>query len=121
MPVAYTDLFNEALDDLATKLNTVTGLTVVTDPRNLAAPCCLINAPSFTTPFMTNKAVQLTFPVQIITLGPYNLDAQRSLLNTMAKVLSANVAVTDGRPTSVEIGGVLLPAYEMTVNMKATV
>ena len=39
----------------------------------------------------------------------------------MAKVLSANVAVTDGRPTSIEIGGVLMPAYEMTVNMKATV
>ena len=32
MPVAYTDLFNEALDDLAAKLNTVTGLTVVTEP-----------------------------------------------------------------------------------------
>ena len=38
MPVAYTDLFNEALDDLSTFLATVTGLQVVTDPRNLVPP-----------------------------------------------------------------------------------
>ena len=35
MPVAYTDLFNEALDDLKTKLETITGLQVVTDPETL--------------------------------------------------------------------------------------
>jgi hypothetical protein len=42
--------------------------------------------------------VKLMFPVKIITLGPANLDAQRSLLNIMSKVLAANIAVTDGRP-----------------------
>jgi hypothetical protein len=36
--MAYTDLFNEALDDLAAKLATVTGLVVVTDPRNIKPP-----------------------------------------------------------------------------------
>jgi hypothetical protein len=30
---AYTDLFNTAINTLATKLNTVTGLVCVTDPR----------------------------------------------------------------------------------------
>ena len=46
MPVAYTDLFNECLDDLAATLNTVTGLQVVTDPRNLVPPCVMIGAPT---------------------------------------------------------------------------
>ena len=119
MPVAFTDMFNEALDDLAAKLATVTGLTVVTDPRNMAPPCAFINAPSFTTPAITNKFVKLQFPVQLITLGPFNLDAQRSLLNLTALVMSAGVAVTDGRPTSIDVGGVLMPAYEVTVNMEA--
>jgi hypothetical protein len=29
------------------------------------------------------------------------------------------VAVTDGRPTTLDIGGVMLPAYELTVNLQA--
>jgi hypothetical protein len=41
MPVAaFTDLFNEALDDLSAFLATTTGLQVVTDPRNLSAALC---------------------------------------------------------------------------------
>ena len=30
--MAYTDLFNEAIDDLSATLATITGLRVVTDP-----------------------------------------------------------------------------------------
>jgi hypothetical protein len=37
---AYTDLFNTAINTLAAKLNTVTGLVCVTDPRNCAAAMC---------------------------------------------------------------------------------
>ena len=118
MPVAYTDLFNEALDDLAATLTTVTGLQVVTDPRNLVPPCVLLGAPSFTA--FTFNAVRMTYPLQIVTLGPSNLDAMRSLLNLSALILSKNVAVTDGRPTTLEIGGVMLPAYELTVEMRAS-
>jgi hypothetical protein len=45
--MAYTDLFNEAIDDLATTLATISGLRVVTDPRNLNSNCCFIDAPTF--------------------------------------------------------------------------
>ena len=55
-----------------------------------------------------------------MTLGPSNLDAMRSLLNLSALILSKNVAVTNGRPTTLEIGGVMLPAYELTVEMRAS-
>ncbi|NDD56008.1 hypothetical protein EBZ39_19445, partial [bacterium] len=112
MPVAFTDLFNEALDDLTATLTAVSGLQVVNDPRNLVPPCVFIDAPSFDA--WNYNIVKLMFPVKIITLGPANLDAQRSLLNIMSKVLTANIAVTDGRPTSTLIGGVEYPSYEVT-------
>ena len=118
MPVAYTDLFNECLDDLAATLNTITGLQVVTDPRNLVPPCVLIGAPSFTA--FTYNAVRMTYPLQIVTLGPSNLDAMRSLLNMCALIISKDVAVTDGSPTTLEIGGVMLPAYNLTVEMRSS-
>lgn len=86
MPVAFTDLFNEALDDLAASLTTITGLQVVTDPRNLVPPCAFIDAPTFTV--FSNNVVEMTFPIRIITLGPGNLDAQRSLLNLASKVIT---------------------------------
>ena len=117
MPVAYTDLFNEALDDLSTFLATVTGLQVVTDPRNLVPPCVFIDAPTFQA--YNGNIVKMSFPVRCITLGPGNLDAQRSLMNLAAKVLNASVGVTDGRPTMAIIGGVELPAYDLNINIQA--
>ena len=117
MPVAFTDLFNEALDDLTATLTAVSGLQVVNDPRNLVPPCVFIDAPSFDA--WNYNIVKLMFPVKIITLGPANLDAQRSLLNIMSKVLAANIAVADGRPTSTLIGGVEYPSYEVTANVQA--
>ena len=118
MPVAvFTDLFNECLDDLATKLGTVTGLQVVTDPRNLVPPCVFIDAPTFEV--WNYNIVKMTFPIRCITLGPGNLDAQRSLMNLAAKVLGSNVGITAGRPTMALIGGVELPAYDLTVNIQA--
>ena len=117
MPVAYTDLFNEALDDLTATLQTITGLQVVNDPRNIVPPCAFIDAPSFTA--FNYNIVKITFPVRLITLGPGNLDAQRSLMNMAAKVLAKNVAVTDGRPTIAVIGGSELAAYDLTIEMQA--
>lgn len=116
---AYTDLFNEAIDDLAATLNAVSGLTVVTDPRNIlpGTNAALLGAPSFTA--WNANIAKMTFPVQLISLGPSNLDALRSLLSTAAKLLNANVAVTDGRPISLEIGGVMYPAYELSISIQA--
>ena len=118
MPVAYTDLFNECLDDLAATLNTVTGLQVVTDPRNLVPPCVMIGAPTFTA--FNYNVVRMSYPCQIVTLGPSNLDAMRSILNMCALIIAKNVAVTDGSPTTLEIGGVMLPAYNLTVEMRSS-
>jgi hypothetical protein len=40
-------------------------------------------------------------------------------MNLAAKVLGAGVGVTDGRPTMAIIGGVELPAYDLTINIQA--
>ena len=45
---AYTDLFNTAINTLATTLNAITGLVCITDVRNVQAPCVLLDAMSFT-------------------------------------------------------------------------
>jgi hypothetical protein len=119
MAAAYTDLLNEALDDLVTSLGTISGLQVVTDPRNMRPPCAFVNAPTFTTPLMTNKRWKLVFPVQVLVPGPFNLDAQRTLLNLAAKIMGANLAVMEGRPTSLDVGGALYPAYELQIYMEA--
>jgi hypothetical protein len=119
MPVAYTDLFNEALDDLAATLATITGLQVVTDPRNIVPPCAFIDAPTFSVYGGGGNIVQMTYTVRIITLGPGNLDAQRNLMHLASLVLGKNVAVTGGRPTIAIIGGAEMPAYDLTIEMQA--
>ena len=114
---AYTDLLNEALDDLCTQLATITGIKVVNDPRNIQGTCVFVNAPSFTA--WNANIVKLAFPVQIIVPGPYNLDAQRTLMNIAALLLSSNVGVIDGKPTSLDIGGTVVPAFELNINLQA--
>jgi hypothetical protein len=119
MPVpAYTDLFNVALDDLTATLTSITGLTVTNDPRSINPPCAFIDAPSFVA--FNFNIVEITFPVRLITLGPGNLDAQRSLMNMASQLLAKNVAVTGGRPTVAVYGGAEYAAYDLTIDLKAS-
>jgi hypothetical protein len=52
-------------------------------------------------------------------VGPGNEDALRTLLNIVSLVLTKNVAVTDARPVSIDIGSTIAPGYELTVKMQA--
>jgi hypothetical protein len=115
--MAYTDLFNEAIDDLSATLTTITGLRVVTDPRNLNGPCCFIDAPSFTS--WNYNIVKMTFPIRIISIGPANLDTIRNILSISAKLLTKQVGVTSGRPSLVTIGGQEFPAYDLEISLQA--
>jgi hypothetical protein len=115
MPVpVYTDLFNEGYDDLVTKLSTVVGLQVNNDPRNITPPAVFVNIDSIDG--YNYNVAKLNFTLQIITLGPGNLDAQKSLLNILAQIYALNIGVVFGRPTNLDIGGSVLPAYELTVS-----
>jgi hypothetical protein len=111
-----TGLYNEGLDDLATTLATISGLPVVRDPRNISPGCVLIGAPSFT--MFNYNIAQMSVPVQIISSGPGNQDALDQLLSLAASLVAKNVAVTEGRPTSLDIGGTIVPGYDLMVEMQ---
>lgn len=115
--MAYTDLFNEAIDDLAATLGTISGLRVVTDPRNVAPNCVFIDAPSFEA--WNYNIAKMMFQVQVIGMGPGNLDALRPVLAICAQLLAKNIAVVSGRPTALDIGGAQVPAYDLTIALQA--
>lgn len=117
MPLPYNDLFNEAIDDLATTLKTITGLPVAMDPRQITTSCVFIDAPSFTA--FNYNIVTLDFPIKVIGSGPGNLDALRDLLQIASKLLAKNIAVKQGQPTAVSIGGAEYPAYDLLVSLQA--
>jgi hypothetical protein len=114
--MAYTDLFNVALDNLTTSLTAITGLRVVNNPQNINPPCVFIDAPNFEA-FNYNIA-RIEFPVKVIGSGPANLPALREILAKCAALLTANVAVTRGVPSSLEIGAQVFPSYDLTIEMK---
>jgi hypothetical protein len=115
--MSYTDLFNEAIDDLRTTLATISGLPVAIDPRHITTSCVFIDAPSFEA--WNYNIVRLDFPVKVIGSGPGNLDALRDILGIVAKVLAKNVAVKSGQPAVVSIGGQDYPAYDLLISMQA--
>ena len=116
---AYTDLFNEAIDDLSATLNAVTGLKVVTDPRNIlpGTNAALLGAPSFTA--WNYNIVKMTFPVTLISNGPGNLDALRQLLNLTSLLVAKNVAVMSAQPKVVTVGGQDFAGYELIIPLQA--
>lgn len=115
--MAYTDLLNEGIDDLAATLATISGLPVVTDPRNLLPGCAYIDAPSFDA--FNYNIVNMDFPVKIIGSGPGNSDALRFCLSIVAKLLAKNVAVLSGNPGVAIVGGTEQPCYNLTIRMQA--
>ena len=114
--MAWPDLFNEGLDDLAATLETITGLRVVMNPKDVNPPCVFINAPSIDA-FNYNIA-RMEVPVDVITLGPASLDALRDVLAIVAKLMKKNVAMTDARPAVFEVGSQSYASYRVTIPMQ---
>jgi hypothetical protein len=114
--MAWPDLFNEGLDDLAATLATITGLRVVMNPKDINPPCVFINAPSIDA-FNYNIA-RMEVPVDVITLGPASLDALRDVLAIVAKLMKKNVAMTDARPAVFEVGSQSYASYRVTIPMQ---
>ena len=117
--MAYTDLLNEAIDDVAATLTAVSGLRVVTDPTKLVPNCVFLLAPSFTTYAGNGNIVTMDFPIKVVGSGPAGLPVLREILSIVAKVLASAVIVLDGRPGLIEIGGASFPCYDLTVKVQA--
>lgn len=111
--MAYTDLFNVGLDNLATALGTATSLRIVTDPRNIAPPCIFIDAPDIEA--HNWNIAKMSFPIRVISNGPANLDGMRAILGMIASVLTGKVGLISARPSAVTIGGVDYAAYDLTI------
>lgn len=117
--MAYTDLFNEAIDDVAATLTAVTGLRVVNDATKIVPNAVFIDAPSWTSQAGNGKVIEMTFPIKVIGSGPAGLPVLRQILSICAKVQTSAIIVMSGDPGSVEIGGATYPAYNMTMSLKA--
>ena len=119
MPSPYTDLFNEALDDLSATLTAVSGLRVVNDPTKLVPNCVFIQAPSFTTIAGNGNIVRMDYPIKVVGSGPAGLPVLREILQIAATVLGSTIIVMGGRPGTLEIGGQEYPCYDLSVGLQA--
>ena len=119
MPAPYTDLLNEAIDDIAATLTAVTGLRVVTDPTKLVPNCVFLLAPSFTTFAGNGNVVAMDFPLKVVGSGPAGLPVLREILQVAATVLASKIIVLSGQPGTIDIGGASYPCYDLTVKLQS--
>ena len=117
--MAYTDLFNEAIDDVTATLTAVTGLRVTNDATKIVPNCVFLDAPSFTTIAGAGNIVRMEFQVKVIGTGPAGLPVLQKLLSIAALVLACPIVVMSGQPGSVEIGGATYPAYILQMALQA--
>jgi len=117
--MAYTDLLNEAIDDVAATLAAVSGIRCVTDPTKLVPNCVFLLAPSFTTYGGNGNIVTMDFPLKVVGSGPAGLPVLRDILAIVALVLASSVIVLSGQPGSIDIGGASFPCYDLTVKVQA--
>ena len=110
------NLFKEGYDQLVTKLQTLTGLTVFNDPRNINVPCVVVEAPSIM--MATNVVADMQFRVIIVGQGTGDNRTLDQLLDLADLIRAAQIGLTSARPTTVEYGGAAYPAYELTINTK---
>ena len=109
-------LFKNGYDQLVTKLQTITGLTVFNDPRNLNVPCALVEAPTIV--MASNVVADMEFRVVIIGLGTGDNRTMDQLLDLADLVREAQIGLNTARPTTVTYGGADYPAYELVIRTK---
>jgi hypothetical protein len=109
-------LFTNGYDDLVTKLETITGLRVVDDPRNINPPCALVQPPSIT--MHTNVIAELSFQVTLIGFGPGQYQAMTKLLDLADLIRAEEIGLTSAVPALQQIAGQDYPAYQLTINTK---
>lgn len=103
-------------DNVVDKLQTITGLRVFDDPRNLNPPCALVDAPTIR--MNSNAVFDMTFTVKIIGIGPGDYKCLSQLLNLADLVRRAQIGLTDVRPAVTTIGSQEFASYELTIGAK---
>ena len=111
-------LFKTGYDQLVTQLQSITGLRVFDDPRNINVPCCIVEAPTIS--LNTNVNADMEFRVVIVGQGVGDNRTLDQLLDLADLVRTAQIGLTDARPTTVDYGGATYPAYELTIRTKVS-
>jgi len=111
-----TDIFNDAFNQLVTKLQTIAGITVINDPRNINPPCLFVDAPSIT--METNVIARMDFNVRVIGSGPGDLKTLQTLLTLADKVRQLQIGLATLNPSITTIGALDYASYELTISTK---
>ena len=112
------NMFKAGYDQLVTQLQTITGLRVFDDPRNINVPCCIVEAPSIM--MTTNVVADMEFRVVVVGLGTGDNRTLDQLLDLADLIRAAKIGLTQARPTTVSYGGADYPAYELTLRTKVS-
>ena len=72
-------LFKTGYDQLVTQLQSITGLRVFDDPRNINVPCCIVEAPTIS--LNTNVNADMEFRVVMVGMGTGDNRTLDQLLN----------------------------------------
>ena len=113
-----SNMFKDGYDQLVTQLQTITGLKVFNDPRNLNPPCALVEAPTIS--MATNVVADMEFRVVVIAMGTGDNQTLDTLLDKADLIRAAKIGLTDARPTTVSYGGAEYAAYELTIRTKVS-
>ena len=113
---ATVDAFKLGYDNVVDKLQTITGLTVYDDPRNLNPPCAFVDAPVIR--MNSNLVFDMTLTVRIIGIGPADYQCLSRLLTLADLVRRAQIGLTDVRPAVTTIGSQDYASYELTIGAK---
>lgn len=113
---ATVNAFKLGYDNVVDKLQTITGLRVFDDPRNLNPPCAFVDAPTIR--MNSNLVFDMTFNVRIIGIGPADYKCLAQLLELADLVRRAQIGLTDVRPAVTTIGSQEFASYELTIGAK---
>lgn len=113
---ATVNAFNLGYDNVVDQLQTITGLRVFDDPRNLNPPCAFVDAPFIR--MNSNLVFDMTLTVKIIGTGPGDYKCLQKLLELADLVRRAQIGLTDVRPAITTIGGQDYASYELTIGAK---
>jgi len=113
---ATVNAFKLGYDNVVDKLQTITGLTVFDDPRNLNPPCAFVDAPVIR--MNSNLVFDMTVTVRIIGIGPADYKCLTTLLELADLVRRAQIGLTDVRPAVTTIGAQEYASYELTIGAK---
>jgi hypothetical protein len=119
VPAPYTDLLNEAIDDLTQRSQPSRVCALSMTQQNLCQIAVFMQAPSFTTIAGNGNIVRVDFPIKVVGSGPAGLPVLREILQISATVLGSSVIVMSGRPGTLDIGGQEYPCYDLAVGMQA--